>query len=1061
MKKFLATIITTSIMLSFAVISVHASGFSGANILGGAQVRGEFTASHGGSSDEYYTRSHSGSGANRVICDTMKKSWKKQYALMESGIADPLDGTDYDKVHFAHARIKIAVKKVNNEYVVLRLFPVQSDWTKEGDASRGKSIFNLVYSNEYSTYGWMSVYGTIPSGSSKIPAGVTEYDRCHIYTSTDPSSTATKSYEGRNFLRFGTTDTPDYQTFDFIFDCYKGYVYGYVDGRLIATKVTGTHFDNFYGYTICGTGDETSFAEGTKIWFKYDTERPGETLYVDTDDYTVRLEDVLVDAGLASKNSDPHNIMESDHVADYVFAGDTDYNYYDTYERRDGSGNPVSITAEKLKTGAGNVAQLYGGCYYKGYDWPGYANGKGVIHVSFDQKINTKLNSGSNVASSSYSCKVTAQGSKSYDLFYLEPDGSNKMKITLEKQQGSGNPQITLDKDFNDTIHYDIVLYGKHYNTEPVTSAAEAVGYYFADGQYIGTYTINRGADAATAGTDEWWTPTQLLLYSNNTANVTYSNYKIALYDENKRATDLVNEIDSSRLSWADICLNADGNGFTVSGRVVEGSGSVPAGAKAYIGIYDEDGKLLDCDSTAYASASGITSKRFSKTPNPAYAKLFLWDGVEPVTSEQKILFRNDPLTYYVEASYDNGMSWNKTNYRADYSNAADYSYPVENREILQGTIRDRDNIFIKIANGSYQGSVINIEDTVFDTVTLTKGVDYMGYAFLAEKPEVYTHSPKFPSGFTPTYAAGYTRVRYTEDPQITLSIPDNAKYIYLYNNGISDETHEYEDCFPSAITFSRSGNSTQNDNSVRLATWNIGHFSLGENKNSSIDSLGFTAADYQNYINAINADVIGLNEYSEMFDSTQYARNAVFGNYTKRYEGVQRQYSCNAIYAKNDVNITNMQLQEFNCYSSATGSGIKPANYYYITSDLNINGQTVKLVSVHLYYEDEPQEYAKKAINELISVFAGYDKVILMGDWNSTYNKFQIFQNAGYSVAQTDSRLATYSECQGSKYNTDIVDGYGSYDNIIYKGVTVSNFGLAGTKLSDHYAIYCDVMVE
>ena len=1063
MKRFLAVMITISAILTLAVIPVHASGFSSANILDGAsQVRGEFKASHGSSGDEYYTRSQSGTGANRVITDTMNKAWKKQYALMESGIADPLDGTDHDKVHFAHARIKIAVKKVNNEYVVLRLFPVQSDWTKEGDASRGKSIFNLVYSNEYSTYGWMSVYGTITSGSSKIPAGVTEYDRCHIYTSTDPSSTATKSYEGRNFLRSGTTDTPDYQTFDFIFDCYKGYVYGYIDGRLIATKVNGTYFDNFYGYTICGTGDETCFAEGTKVWFKYDTERPGETLYVDTDDYTVRLEDVLVDAGLASKNSDPHNIMESDHVADYVFAGDTDYNYYDTYERRDSNGNPVSITAEKLKTGSGNVAQLYGGCYYKGYDWPGYANGKGVIHVSFDQKINKKLNSGSNVASSSYFCKVTAQGSKSYDLFSLEPDGSNKMKITLEKQQGSGNPQITLDKDFNDTIHYDIILYGKHYNTYPETSAAEAVGYYFADGQYIGTYTINRGADAATAGTDEGWTPTQLLLYSDNTANVTYSNYKIAVYDENKNAMELVNKIDGSQLSWTDISLNAYGNGFTVSGRVAEGATSVPAGAKAYVGIYDEDGKLLDCDSVAYTSGSGITSKSFGDVA-PAYAKLYLWNGFEPVTEEQKILFDIDPLTYYVKVSYDNGMTWTKTNYRADYSDAAEYSYPVANREILQGTIRDNDNIFIKITNGSYQGSVINIEDTVYDTVTLTKGVDYMGYAFLAAKPEVYTNSSKFPSGVCPTYAAGYTRVRYTDDQQITLSIPDNARYLYLYNNGISDDTHEYEDCFPSAITFSRSGNSAQNSDTIRLATWNIGHFSLGEYSSSRIDSLGFTASDYQDYINtAINADVIGLNEYSASFTSSQYARNAVFGSYPTRYEGVQNSYSCNAIYAKSGVNITNMQKNNFACYTAAGGSGtVKPTDYYYVTSDLTINGQTVKLVSVHLYYQDNPQTLAIQAINELISTFSGYDKVILMGDWNSTYDKFQIFQNAGYSVAQTDSRLATYGPCQGKKYNTDIVDGYGPYDNIIYKGVTVSNFGLAGTKLSDHYAIYCDVTVD
>ena len=83
------------------------------------------------------------------------------------------------------------------------------------------------------------------------------------------------------------------------------------------------------------------------------------------------------------------------------------------------------------------------------------------------------------------------------------------------------------------------------------------------------------------------------------------------------------------------------------------------------------------------------------------------------------------------------------------------------------------------------------------------------------------------------------------------------------------------------------------------------------------------------------------------------------------------------------------------------------------------------------------------------------------MGDCNVTYDKFQYFINAGYEVAQNDPLLATYGPCQGSKYNIDSAEGYGSYDNIIYKGVNISNFALGGAKLSDHYALYCDVTVE
>jgi len=1078
MKKFLSVILTMSMVLSLAVIPAHASGtgasgggaatsghtsgFSSANILGGtSQVRGEFKGSHGGSDDEYYTRSQSGTGANRVITETMKKQWKKQYALMESGIADPLSGTGYDSVHFAHARIKIALKKVNNEVVTLKLFPVQSDWVKEGDGNSSKAIFSLVYNNAYSTYGWMSTNGKDKSG---VPYGVSEYDRCHIYTSTDENDRTVDYYEGRNFLRWGSTDTPDYQTFDFIFDCYKGYVYGYVDGRLIATKINATHFDNFYGYTICGSAEDNSFANGTKLWFSYDTERPGETLYVDTDDYTVRLEDVLVDAGLASKNSDPCNIMESDHIADYVFAGDTDYNYYDSYERRDSNGNPVSITTEKVKTGTGNVTQLYGGCYYKGNDWPGYAKGKGVIHVSFDQKINTTLNSGSNAASTGYSFRVASEGGKFYQLLSMAAASGNKLKVTLEAQQGSGNPSLVLDKDFNDAIHYDIILYGKHYSTDPETATAEAVGYYFADGRYLGSYTINRGANAETAGTDIWWTPTQLVLYSDNTANVTYSNYKIALYDEFKNPEDIVVALDSSQKGWSNTSVDM-GEGvyadtFTVSGRIAAGEDAVPSGAKAYIGVYDAENMLLDCDSIAYTEGV-MTSKRFQMSCDgeiPSYAKLLLWNGQEPVVAEKKILFRTDPMTYFAEVSYDGGMIWKKLDYRVDNSDITEYSYPVADREILTGTIRTFDNIYID-TSGNYAGALIKVEDTVFDTVTLTKGVDYMGYTFLAAKPEVFKYGKtKFPNGISPTYAAGYTRVIYTDDQEVTLTVPDNAKYLYLYNNGKSDDTGEYENCIPSAVTFSKSGN-TQNTNKLRIATWNIGHFSLGDVTYSTISSLGFSAKDYKDYIDAIDADVVSLNEYSAEFTSGVLARNAIFGDYPTVFEGEQNRYSCNALYARSGL-LTNMQVHYFDCYATASGGSSvdKPTDHYYITSDLNLNGETVKFVNAHLLYEDNPQTLAINAINELISVFSAYDKVIILGDCNVTYDKFQYFINAGYEVAQTDSRLATYGPCQGSKYNTDIAEGYGSYDNIIYKGVTVSNFGLAGCKLSDHYAIYCDI---
>ena len=170
MKRFLSALLTAGMLVSLTVLPAHASGFSSANILdGGPQIREELKASYGNSAS-YYNRTNSGSGANRSVEITMNTAFKKQRALVETGIA----GNSGDEIHFAHARLMIAVKKVGSENVVLRLQPVDGsdNWIKENTPKN--TVFNLVYSNEYSTYGWMSTYG----GISK---GITENDQCHIY----------------------------------------------------------------------------------------------------------------------------------------------------------------------------------------------------------------------------------------------------------------------------------------------------------------------------------------------------------------------------------------------------------------------------------------------------------------------------------------------------------------------------------------------------------------------------------------------------------------------------------------------------------------------------------------------------------------------------------------------------------------------------------------------------------------------------------------------------------------------------------------------------------------
>lgn len=374
-------------------------------------------------------------------------------------------------------------------------------------------------------------------------------------------------------------------------------------------------------------------------------------------------------------------------------------------------------------------------------------------------------------------------------------------------------------------------------------------------------------------------------------------------------------------------------------------------------------------------------------------------------------------------------------------------NYPVSEREILDGSISVEDNVYIQ--DGSCCSAVINVENFVFDTVTIVKDKNKMGYAFLAARPEAYVNMPKFPKGYAPSYAAGCTGVVFSCDEQITVKIPDNARYLYIHNSG--------DGYLPSAILFAKNGKALICDNSVRIATWNIGHFSLGQLPDTIISDSEFDAksAEYEDYIyNVLNADVIALNEYSKMFTASNKVRDTVFSKYPVAFEGIQKNYSCNTLYAKG--NVTNIQAHEFECNKTAdmeSPYGIFADDYYYVTADLAIGNETVKLVSAHLaFYAGKsvnPPAIVDNQIKELIEVCKAYDKVVLMGDWNCVYNKFQLFTEAGYALANTEASLSTYSEYAGA------------FDNIIYKGVGIRNFGLAGTKLSDHYAIYCDIFIE
>lgn len=252
-------------------------------------------------------------------------------------------------------------------------------------------------------------------------------------------------------------------------------------------------------------------------------------------------------------------------------------------------------------------------------------------------------------------------------------------------------------------------------------------------------------------------------------------------------------------------------------------------------------------------------------------------------------------------------------------------------------------------------------------------------------------------------------------------------------------------------------------DRSFKIANWNIGHFSFGKSKNSSISDGAYDASltQYRTYIDdVVGADVLCLNEYSAYFTPSHPASD-LFGSYAgSSYEGEQRRYSCNAIWSK--LPLSNITVHEFACnvgkdiqYTNA----VEATDYYYVTAELELGGETVTIVAAHLAYDDylyKVPPYVDTVctdeMDELISVFASTERVVIIGDFNAyDYDYFYRFADAGYTLGNGDGAILT---CTGSSTG----DLEWPVDNILVKGLTITDFYAEPTTLSDHVAVIATI---
>lgn len=230
----------------------------------------------------------------------------------------------------------------------------------------------------------------------------------------------------------------------------------------------------------------------------------------------------------------------------------------------------------------------------------------------------------------------------------------------------------------------------------------------------------------------------------------------------------------------------------------------------------------------------------------------------------------------------------------------------------------------------------------------------------------------------------------------------------------------------------------------LTIAHWNIGHFSLGKSSNTTIsEEQSAEASDlYMSLIEYVDADIIGICEYNPVFSAAidNNTASLLFGNYPYQYIGVKHSYNCNAVFSRFEMDYGEEVL-------FPTGVSYR----YYVETHLIIDNREVVFVETHLDWNESSmgKTYRAHQIQHLADEFSKYPFVVISADFNNTNMKeFRPLVDAGFSLANGGEL--------GTIYTYPASNPKRAIDNIITKGFKILDFNVvADKKLSDHCLIF------